>query len=85
MELALEQIKQSKNDESRKDAKRIVFFVTDGQPTTLNNFDDDVANRAITASEEIKKDAEVYTFGMFSLTDPSITGHVGSGSWSDAE
>ena len=85
MELALKQINQSKNDESRKDAKRIVFFVTDGQPTTFNNFDDDVANRAITASEEIKKDAEVYTFGMFSLTDPSITGHVGSGSWSDAE
>lgn len=85
MELALKEINQSKNDESRKDAKRIVFFVTDGQPTTLNNFDDDVANKAITASEEIKKDAEVYTFGMFSLTDPSITGHVGSGSWSDAE
>lgn len=85
MELALKQINQSKNNESRKDAKRIVFFVTDGQPTTLNNFDDDVANKAITASEEIKKDAEVYTFGMFSLTDPSITGHVGSGSWSDAE
>lgn len=85
MELALEQIKQSKNDESRKYAKRDVFFVTDGQPTTLNNFDDDVANKAITASEEIKKDAEVYTFGMFSLTDPSITGHVGSGTWSDAE
>lgn len=85
MELALEQIKQSKNDESRKYAKRVVFFVTDGQPTTLNNFDDDVANKAITASEEIKKDAEVYTFGMFSLTDPSITGHVGSGTWSDAE
>lgn len=85
MELALEQIKQSKNDESRKYVKRVVFFVTDGQPTTLNNFDDDVANKAITASEEIKKDAEVYTFGMFSLTDPSITGHVGSGTWSDAE
>ena len=65
--------------------KELFFFVTDGQPTTLNNFDDDVANKAITASEEIKKDAEVYTFGMFSLTDPSITGHVGSGSWSDAE
>ena len=80
MELALKQ-----NDESRKDAKRIVFFVTDGQPTTLNNFDDDVANGAINTSKEIKKDAEVYTFGMFSLTDPSITGHVGSGSWSDAE
>ena len=85
MELALKQINQSKNDESRKDAKRIVFFVTDGQPTTLNNFDDDVANKAITTSKEIKKDAEVYTFGMFSLTDPSITGHVGNGSWSDAE
>lgn len=85
MELTLKQINQSKNDESRKDAKRIVFFVTDGQPTTLNNFDDDVANGAINTSKEIKKDAEVYTFGMFSLTDPSITGHVGSGSWSDAE
>jgi len=85
MELALKQIEQSKNDESRKYAKRIVFFVTDGQPTTLSNFDDDVANKAITTSKEIKKDAEVYTFGMFSLTDPSITGHVGSGSWSDAE
>lgn len=85
MELALKQINQSKNDETRKDAKRIVFFVTDGQPTTLNNFDDDVANGAINTSKEIKKDAEVYTFGMFSLTDPSITGHVGSGSWSDAE
>lgn len=85
MELALKQIKQSKNDESRKYAKRIVFFVTDGQPTTLSDFDDDVANKAITTSKEIKKDAEVYTFGMFSLTDPSITGHVGSGSWSNAE
>ena len=85
MELALKQINQSKNDESRKDAKRIVFFVTDGQPTTLNNFDYEVANGAINTSKEIKKDAEVYTFGMFSLTDPSITGHVGSGSWSDAE
>lgn len=85
MELALKQIEQSKNDESRKYAKRIVFFVTDGQPTTLSNFDDDVANKAITTSKEIKKDAEVYTFGMFSLTAPSITGHVGSGSWSDAE
>lgn len=51
----------------------------------MNNFDDDVANGAINTSKEIKKDAEVYTFGMFSLTDPSITGHVGSGSWSDAE
>lgn len=85
MELALKQIEQSKNDESRKYAKRIVFFVTDGQPTTLSNFDDDVANKAITTSKKIKKDAEVYTFGMFSLTDPSITGHVGSGSCSDAE
>lgn len=85
MELALKQIEQSKNDESRKYAKRIVFFVTDGQPTTLSNFDDDVANKAITTSKKIKKDAEVYIFGMFSLTDPSITGHVGSGSWSDAE
>ena len=82
MELALEQNKQSKYDESRKYAKRIVFFVTDGQPTDRNSFNDTVANGAINTSKEIKKDAEVYTFGMFSETDPSITGHVGSGSWS---
>lgn len=85
MELALKQIKQSKNDESRKYAKRIVFFVTDGQPTDRNSFNDTVANGAINTSKEIKKDAEVYTFGMFSETDPSITGHVGSGSWSGKE
>ena len=30
MELALKQIKQSKNDESRKYAKRVVLFLTDG-------------------------------------------------------
>ena len=85
MELALEQIKQSKNDESRKYAKRIVFFVTDGQPTDRNSFNDTVANGAINTSKEIKKDAEVYTFGMFSETYPYITGHVGSGSWSGKE
>ena len=68
MELALKQIKQSKNDESRKYAKRVVFFVTDGQPTTLNNFDDDVANKAITASEEIKKDAEKFNAYMHGVS-----------------
>ena len=84
MELALEKIKQSKNDESRKYAKRVVLFLTDGQPTTLSNFDDDVANKAITTSKEIKKDAEVYAFGMFTETNPSSTGHAGS-SWTDKE
>ena len=84
MELALEQIKQSKNDESRKYAKRVVLFLTDGQPTAFSNFDDNVANRAIKASQEIKKDAEVYAFGMFTETNPSSTGHTGS-SWTDKE
>ncbi|WP_370805283.1 VWA domain-containing protein [Faecalibacillus intestinalis] len=41
MELALEKIKQSKNDESRKYAKRVVLFLTDGQPTAFSTFDDD--------------------------------------------
>ena len=84
MELALKQIKQSKNDESRKYAKRVVLFLTDGQPTAFSNFDDNVANRAIKASQEIKKDAEVYAFGMFTETNPSSTGHAGSG-WTDKE
>ena len=84
MELALEKIKQSKNDESRKDAKRVVLFLTDGQPTAFSTFDDTVANGAIKASKEIKKDAEVYAFGMFTETNPSSTGHAGS-SWTDKE
>lgn len=84
MELALEQIKQSKNDESRKYAKRVVLFLTDGQPTAFSTFDDTVANGAIKASKEIKKDAEVYAFGMFTETNPSSTGHAGS-SWTDKE
>ncbi len=84
MELALEKIKQSKNDESRKYAKRVVLFLTDGQPTAFSTFDDTVANGAIKASKEIKKDAEVYAFGMFTETNPSSTGHAGS-SWTDKE
>ena len=84
MELALEQIKQSKNDQNRKYAKRVVLFLTDGQPTAFSTFDDTVANGAIKASKEIKKDAEVYAFGMFTETNPSSTGHAGS-SWTDKE
>ena len=84
MELALKQIKQSKNDESRKDAKRVVLFLTDGKPTAFSDFDDTVANGAINTSKEIKKDAEVYAFGMFTETNPSSTGHAGS-SWTDKE
>ena len=84
MELALKQIKKSKNNESRKYAKRVVLFLTDGQPTDRNSFNDTVANGAINTSKEIKKDAEVYTFGMFTETNPSSTGHAGS-SWTDKE
>lgn len=84
MELALKQIKQSKNDESRKYAKRVVLFLTDGKPTAFSDFDDTVANGAINTSKEIKKDAEVYAFGMFTETNPSSTGHAGS-SWTDKE
>ena len=84
MELALKQIKQSKNDESRKDAKRVVLFLTDGKPTAFSDFDDTVANGAINTSKEIKKDAEVYAVGMFTETNPSSTGHAGS-SWTDKE
>ena len=78
------QSNSKKNDESRKYAKRVVLFLTDGQPTAFSTFDDTVANGAIKASKEIKKDAEVYAFGMFTETNPSSTGHAGS-SWTDKE
>ena len=51
MELTKELVNQSKIDEAdntnRKNVKRVVIFFTDGVPTSYNDFDKDVAERAI--------------------------------------
>ena len=83
MELAQSLINGSVNDNARKNAKRVVLFLTDGNPTDFNSFNGEVANGAIKASKEIKKYAEVYSIGMFTETDPSITGPKGNGNWTE--
>lgn len=79
-------VEQSKNNASRKNVKRIVIFFTDGEPTHESEFNDKVANDAITSAKEIiKSGADIYTIGVFKDADASITGHTGGGSWSAKE
>ncbi len=85
MELAQSVINDSVNDSARKNAKRVVLFLTDGKPTDFSDFNGDVADGAIAASKEVKKYAEVYSIGMFTETNPTITGHTGSGDWTEDE
>ena len=76
----------SNNDlNPRKNAKKIVIFFTDGEPTHGNSFDGDVANAAIETAKRIKPDADIYTIGVFKDADASVTGHTGVGGWTDKE
>lgn len=78
-------VEQSKGDANRKNAKRIVIFFTDGEPTSSNQFEDSVAKDAIATATGIKLDADIYTIGVFKDADASVTGHTGWGQWSDKE
>ena len=73
------------NNADRKNVKRVVIFFTDGEPNHQSGFVDKVANAAINSAKDIKKDADIYTIGIFNGADVSITGHSGSGSWSAKE
>ena len=67
------QLAQSQTS-SRKDAKKIVIFFTDGSPTSSSGFESEVASSAVSAAKAMKdKDvnATVYTVGIFSDADPS--------------
>ena len=89
MDLTKTLVDQSKTDANnnadRKNVKRVVIFFTDGEPNHQSGFDESVANSAITSAKTIKADADIYTIGIFSGADVSITGHSGSGSWSAKE
>ena len=71
-------VNQSKADETantdRKNVKRIVIFFTDGEPNHNSGFDGDVAYDAINAAKSIKKDASIYTIGVFNDADANVTG-----------
>lgn len=61
MNLALEQIKVAD-----KNATKLVVMFTDGSPTTYQDFENDVASKAINYSKEIKAlNSKVYTIGIF--------------------
>ena len=81
MDYAKTLVDQSKTDEqknaSRKNVKRIVIFFTDGEPTSGNEFQDSVANKAIRTAKGIKSDADIYTIGVFKDADASVTGGTG--------
>lgn len=68
--------KPSSNDDlnPRENAKKIVIFFTDGEPTHYRGFDGDVANDAINAAKSIKEDASIYTIGVFNDADANVTG-----------
>ena len=89
MNLAEKLVNQSKTDEAsnadRKNVKRIVIFFTDGVPTSQSYFDEGVAKSAIKSANSIKKDADIYTIGIFANADAKITGHTGDGEWTDTE
>ena len=56
----------------RADAKKVVVFFTDGSPTSLSGFENEVANDAINSAKKIKdKGADIYTIGIFSGVNPS--------------
>ena len=89
MDLTKDLVDQSKTDANnnadRKNVKRVVIFFTDGEPNHQKDFSDDVANDAIKSAKGIKADADIYTIGIFSGADVSITGHSGWGGWTDKE
>ena len=70
---AMEHVKTVLNNESaRENAKKIVIFFTDGQPTSGSSFEGNVANGAIQKAKEIKDSgATIYSIGVFQDADPS--------------
>ncbi|MDO5811689.1 MAG: VWA domain-containing protein [Bacillota bacterium] len=85
MELTKKLVDESINDNSRKYVKRVIIFITDGAPTSQSDFEDKVANNAISMAKNIKEKAKMYTVGMSSNTDISISGDDGDGNWTDIE
>lgn len=59
--------------------KSIVVLFTDGVPTTSSEFNNSVANNAISAANTMKttKNATVYSIGIFDDADPTFLGSIG--------
>lgn len=59
---------------ARANAKKVVVFFTDGEPSSYSGFDDDVANTAVKNAKTLKDSGTtIYSVGVFSKADPSDT------------
>lgn len=69
MEKAVESLSSA-----RSSAQKVVIFFTDGVPTSESEWDNGVANAAISQSRELKQGgAVVYSIGVFAEADPADT------------
>lgn len=59
---------------TRANAKKVVVFFTDGEPSSYSGFDDGVANTAVKNAKTLKDSGTtIYSVGVFSKADPSDT------------
>ena len=85
MELTKDLVNSSVNDTNRKNAKRVVVFVTDGLPYIYGMSYADAANKTISIANSIKKNAYIYSVGLSTDTDSTIEGDNGDGNWTTKE
>ena len=55
---------------ARPNAKKVVVMFTDGDPTSGNQFEESVANAAISEAKTLKEDTTIYTVGIFNGANP---------------
>ena len=59
---------------ARTDAKKVIIFFTDGQPTSSNEFEKSVANEAVRNAKALKDaGSTVYSIGVFGDANPNNT------------
>lgn len=67
--------------DANPDANKVVIFFTDGSPTYVSNFDESVANTAITNAKSIKDSgATIFSIGVFDATPSAGNNPPTSGS-----
>ena len=67
--------------DANPDANKVVIFFTDGSPTYVSNFDESVANTAITNAKSIKNSgATIFSIGVFDTTPSAGNNPPTSGS-----
>lgn len=80
MDLAQTVLNSATDEATDEGRTKVVVMFTDGKPTTLDTFDNEVANGAISAAKSIKDSgATVYTIGMLNGADDNLPAPTGNG------